>query len=414
MKVSGFRNDAKGSVAIITAITFFLLLGAVGGAIDFGKTFFDRNRAQNVLDAGILAAASDYQVKGDREHAELTGKNVIRSHDDGSSIYNPAFTFSDKHVTGTIASGTRTYFLNVLGFSRMLWSVSSTARYLEPPAMDYALAIDISSSMRNGGHMGVLRQALEDFASEAFKNVRHGNVSVSLVPFANSVAFPTKFVTWLAGPPKGRFNGCFYQEPRESLASLGTAHVGGYTATPDIVASNGYRLCPEAGTRISFYSDTEGRLKQEIRSLDSYQGTATATGLSWAWRTLDPSWQKEFKESGKYPRAYGARNKKVVILFTDGNPYLKLWTNKKQSNEDKDAQRAVALEDFQAVCKAIQADGRIDLFVIGYGSSLDNSEKVVLRNCIAARGKYLDADSGNLGVVLQTIARLTSEIALTQ
>lgn len=414
---SKYLSNEAGSIAMLAGLIMAILLMAVGFAIDYTRIIRDRQHAQQALDASLLAATVSYQGGSTKEDAKRAARNYLDANTDPSHKFDVTFEFSESSVSGQLRSSTLTPIMSVFGYRDVKWNVGGEVGYSQPPAIDYSLALDISSSMEAGGHMDALRSALEEFSTTAFEGSKPGDVSVTLVPFANGVSFPDKFTKWLK-PAKGNakkdeFVGCFEAEVLHFKASLSKQKLGTYQAAPDLVqvAQNNI-FCPRPGTQISFYAETESQLSSRISSLQSYQGTATADALSWAWRTLEPDWQNEFAESSKYPREHSKDYRKVLVLLTDGLPYVRPWSEKKLSDGRKEQLRREALKDFQAVCEAIRADGRFDLYTIGYGDSMTPDESAALQGCTAGKGTFLRANKTNVSQVFKNIARTTAQIAL--
>jgi len=409
-------SDESGSIAMLTGLMMAILLMAVGLAIDYTRIIRDRQHGQQALDASLLAAAVAYQGGSTKDEAKKAAENYLNANSDPTLPFSVTYEFGGSSVKGQLRSQTSTPIMSIAGYRQVKWNVAGEVGYSAPPAIDYALALDISSSMEAGGHMEALRSALEEFSSTVFKTSKAGDVSVSLVPFANGVSFPPKFASWVS-PAKGfvygPFVGCFFPEARIPKASLTTTWPGSYRAAPDLVqAAQNNIFCPRPGTQISFYAQNALELDGRIRTLESFQGTATADGLSWAWRTLEPNWKSLFGESSKFPRAHSKEYRKVIILFTDGLPYYKPWNQPKQSKDDKQNLKRIALDDFKAVCAAIQADGRFDLFMIGYGDRMAPDELASLEGCTAGKGSFLRADKANISEVFKSIAATTAQIAL--
>lgn len=413
---SKFRSDESGSIAILTALMIAVLLMAVGFAIDYTRIVSDRQHAQQALDASLLAGAVSYQGGSTKEEAKRAAENYLNANGNASLKYDVAYNFGDASITGKLKSATPTPIMSFFGYRDMKWNVAGEVGYSKPPAIDYSLALDISSSMEAGGHMEALRSALKDFSSSVFNGSKTGDVSVSLVPFANGVSFPPKYASWV-NPAKGfiygSFVGCFFPEARIPKASLTSTWPGNYRVAPDLVqAAQNNIFCPRPGTQISFYAESASQLDARTSTLESFQGTATADGLSWAWRTLEPNWKPVFGESMRFPRDHSKEYRKVIILFTDGLPYYKPWNKPKQTAQDKQNLRKAALDDFKAVCDAIKADGRFDLYTIGYGDSMSAEEQAALQGCVAGKGEFLRADRTNVSEVFKSIASTTAQIAL--
>ena len=54
-------GDAGGTIAVVTALTFGVLLTVVGGAVDFARWHDASARTQQALDAAVLAAVHQLQ-----------------------------------------------------------------------------------------------------------------------------------------------------------------------------------------------------------------------------------------------------------------------------------------------------------------------------------------------------------------
>lgn len=414
MQVKSLVSRDEGAVAVVFAVMLMVTLMFAGVAVDYSRVVSDETKAQRALDAAVLAAASNYQKEGDKSLAIKRANEMLNAQGVKQDTYAATFKFSDDEVVAEITSQTKTSIMKLFTIDEMKWQVVGAANYTSGSIIDYALAIDISSSMRNGGHMPALRAGLEEFSDAVFAGAKSGDVSVSLVPFANAVAFPATFSKWLSSTSVYPFVGCFYQEPGNAMASLSKAYIGNYDATPDMRMNSGLRYCPQSDTHVSFFAETQSDFDDRSGALESYQGTATSAGLSWAWRILDPDWQSEFGQSSKYPRAFNNENKKILILFTDGKPYVRPWIDEKISNSEKEEEREEALKEFEAVCAAIKADGRFHLFSIGYGEKLEQDAAVMLKNCVAGEGAYYYADEKNLASVFRAIAGVGHKIALTR
>lgn len=409
-----FLGCERGAVAVLFGLFVLLLIVFSGVAIDYSRAVHDKANAQRVVDAAVLAAAISYQQNGDKGAAIKRAHQVLKAQGVKNNTYTAKFDFKDSEVVGVVNAETKTSLLHIFNFDELKWSIASAANYSSTPIVDYALAIDISSSMRNGGHMPSLRAGLQDFSEAVFSNTRTGDISVSLVPFANGVAFPASFSKWLSPLSTEPFMGCFFQQSRAKMASLSKDGIATSIATPDIRMKSGLPYCPRSSTQISFYVDEQDKLDRCIDQLKSYQGTATASGLSWAWRLLDPSWSSEFGQSSEYPKDYAKEHEKILVVFTDGRPFVRPWVDRKVSIAEKDVARAEALEDFKAVCEAIKDDGRVHLFAIGYGKSLTTEAREALQNCVAGEGKYLPADQNNISDVFRSIVLAGRKIALTR
>ena len=70
MKLAGLAKDDRGSVAIMFALTIFVVITLVGGAVDLGRAMVARERLQSAVDSSVLAAARVWQLENDLTLAE--------------------------------------------------------------------------------------------------------------------------------------------------------------------------------------------------------------------------------------------------------------------------------------------------------------------------------------------------------
>ena len=57
-----FRRDETGTIAIIFALSVVMIVGLVGGAVDYGRWINAKSKQQAALDSAVLAAGRAYQV----------------------------------------------------------------------------------------------------------------------------------------------------------------------------------------------------------------------------------------------------------------------------------------------------------------------------------------------------------------
>ena len=70
MKFAAVSKDDRGSVAIMFALTIFVVFTLVGGAVDLGRAMVARERLQSAVDSSVLAAARVWQLENDLTLAE--------------------------------------------------------------------------------------------------------------------------------------------------------------------------------------------------------------------------------------------------------------------------------------------------------------------------------------------------------
>ncbi len=415
-----FLKDERGAVAIIMSLSAVSAILAGGVAIDYLKVSSDRTRGLQALDSALLAATVSYQKYNNVSKARQTAVSYLEANWKQRGEYTLSMNFDPKEISGTLSSSTNLSFMTLVGKRVSSWEAESSVSYTLQPKIEYSLVVDISSSMQSGGHMGTLRQALLDFSKLVYGGRKKDDVVVSLVPFANAVRFPSSMSTWASKKKKANpFNGCFFDEDISRQASLSTSGVGQYLPTPDftLISNQGKTqiYCPKSNTQVRFFMTDGNTLDAATQQLQVYQGTNTASGLSWGWRILDPGWRNTIGQSVAFPRSYSSKHRKTLVLFTDGLPYERPWEDRKVPPAEKSIIKQRERSDFSRVCTAIK-DSRnsVKVIVVAYGDAMTSSEKRILRDCASGLENYYEADKANLSDVFREIGGEAVKIAITR
>lgn len=120
-------EDRGGNFAVIAAIGFFVLLIAAGAAIDFGLALTERQKMQDALDAGVLAAVRKTDATEQRQEIE----NIFLANFTGDAVnFTDDLTVTqnaDKSVTAVLKLRTRTVFMGIVGIDSVALAVRSSA-----------------------------------------------------------------------------------------------------------------------------------------------------------------------------------------------------------------------------------------------------------------------------------------------
>ena len=166
-RLAGFRANKRGNVAVISALAMLPMVAAVGCVIDYTSATMIKTKLQAAADSASLATVSV------NSSVVTTAKNMSGSGTvaGGSTFTNNFFNanlstapenvgYTNLSSTSTVSkSGTTitakisytanvpTYFLGVMGQSKIAVSGSSTASYTLPTYIDFYLMLDVSGSM---------------------------------------------------------------------------------------------------------------------------------------------------------------------------------------------------------------------------------------------------------------------------
>ena len=163
-----FRRDRRGNIAVIFAIACIPLISAVGCAIDYSEATRMKAKLQSAADAAAVAsisaqspgwlAASTMTGNGEVTVAETAAMNIFNGNITGAN--NSLFTLNSKTTTamvtktGPTLTSTVTFsanvpvtFMQVIGFSQLTVTGSSSATSSLPLYLDFYVMLDVSGSM---------------------------------------------------------------------------------------------------------------------------------------------------------------------------------------------------------------------------------------------------------------------------
>ena len=120
----------KGVIAICTALTMPVLLGAVGLTVDFGNAYKHKAQLQNAADAAALAGVSQYAVTKNQTAANTTADAYAAENND-TAIDSVTHTLKDSvNMYGVGLSETvPMHFLKLFNFQQMEVTANAAAAY---------------------------------------------------------------------------------------------------------------------------------------------------------------------------------------------------------------------------------------------------------------------------------------------
>ena len=133
-RLTGWPDRAdRGQVLVVFALSFLVLLGFAGLAMDGGSTFAQRRNQQTAADLAALAAANDYLINGALDAAVVRAQTVAASNGfthgmNGTTVDTTLDTSNGISVTVDLEGVHRNMVVAVLGMPT--WNVSTTATAL--------------------------------------------------------------------------------------------------------------------------------------------------------------------------------------------------------------------------------------------------------------------------------------------
>ncbi len=415
-----FRLNDRGNISIFFALSLFAIAMAVGVAFDFNAQISQKNEAQDRVDAAVLAAAIDLNLQAMQSNSR---KQSISSTKWVSEHVTPFFNGSSSIICGNLILTSQDVSLRCQGTiqsafggltrrDRLSFTVDSTVKLAQKKNVEIALVLDISDSMQASGSLRTLELALQDFINQPIFDANTDKAALSIIPYANSVAFKPDMAK-LVSPIFGysltpTFNGCFMPDTGDITIPITGAAI--HTAAPPRVSNKGNPFCPSQTMAAEFFVTDTRSLRLKLSNISSANGTASDEALAWGYRALLPSMQGIMSKSRTFPRPYNSDNKKIIIFFTDGKPVHKQWVGKIKTDSAKSEQKLLD------TCNFIKSSGNdIDLYTIGYGTLARNGTDLakLLGQCVNGQGYFVNANKANLSQVLLGLIPPVQDMAIT-
>lgn len=203
-----FAADKRGSIAIIFALSIAVIIGAVGGAVDFGRYVSAKQQTSAALDAAVLAGARVLLLGGSQQDAKATAqqyydRNIANRFAVASDTIQFNVVGGGKAVTGQGSAHLETTFLKVLGIDSLPLVNAPGANFATAEIssgggsnIEVALMLDLTGSMcpdgigpcSSGTKIDALKTAAKDLVNIVVSDDQSTYKSrVALVPFTYAV-----------------------------------------------------------------------------------------------------------------------------------------------------------------------------------------------------------------------------------
>lgn len=428
--VHNLVQDTSGNIAMLMAVSLGAVSVIMFGGIQFNNVITLRKGVQSAIDAAALTATLELGRGSSRDEARAIAErafevNVATLPEGLDPTVKPIFDFrirlDDVFVEATYNSDLDLPLNGVLGLPTYVVNVQSNG-FISVPRDEITMVLDVSVSMA-GAKFASLKTATVNFANtiEPFAPTTGSYRVLNMVPFASRVNFGPEFDD-LLGPetpthPASFYEGCFEAEETATLADDDDAIAGELLPFEQrIQGGTGLPFCPPEESEVLLGATDLPEIMERIDGLQLAFGTGTSHALSWGWRTLSPEWRRHLDMPFNLPSRFSRRNRKVLILLTDGaivhHRYETDATGIRNLNrQDTDA----ALLDFVEVCEQIEAQGEIVVYTIGFDlNAAADDLRDALIECASADGEYFDADTADLSSVFAQIADDVNTARLTE
>lgn len=394
-----FLSCGRGSVLIIVAVAFTMLVTAIGGAVDMSRYLIARTQAQAALDNALLSATA---VKESQDVS--SGVNTLFKANFPESIARRSgviVTISDdgKIITGEAVIQVNAVFGSFIGFDSYQTRLLSETTAAGGGGIDTAivLSLDNSPSMcatssygasmrsyRGCRKLAALRTAASNFINQVLEG-NPSNVAVGLVPFNHNV----KMHKSLGKHPQ-----------------LGASVYIDGGATKQMV-----QILELTNNKAALLSRIGNMSVPKVYGTWGFTRTNVGTAAAGLMLMPYPEDTRYFKHNAGLPTPIDpAKSDKVLVLMTDGEnvTYYENPANPDYlphiNNEDNAHQAQL--------CRDLKEKYGIIIYTIVYDLP-NGAAKDVFRNCATNEQFFFDARSdGDLTFAYDKIAENISHVRL--
>ncbi len=409
-----FINDARGNIAIITALAAIPLFAVAGGAVDMAGRNSLEASLQKAVDAATLAGAA---FEDDREQKIRkivmqtleTNQSKLAGKVDTKNLDIKVNISSDGVIQVSASTTYKTTLTRVVGINGLAAKAIAEARMGQAGA-EIALVLDTTGSMA-GSKIATLQEAARQFVDTAFQpnSLRADSVKAAIVPYSQYVNVGTsnRNASWLDMQPSSSGGGSEHGGGNPPWSGCVGSREAPWNLTDgnlsnDIPGLPDDRVgsCPRAITPLT--SD-QSRLNAEFSALSASGMTYIPAGLIWGWRVLSP--QAPFTEGAVSDPTSNKAISKHLVLMTDGQNTL----HKPDGVPDHiPGNTSEANTVTSALCENIKSAG-ITVFTVAFQVN-DATTENMLRDCASNPGNYYDADNNSL--LLTSFKAIADKIAV--
>jgi len=469
-----FARDQSGMTIPMLGLTFMVLMGFVGTAIDTARYQLVQSRLSFALDAAGLAAGSTMNTTDlDTELAKYMKANFQDGYM-GAHTPTVSSVVSDDNLVISLTASTSvpTTFMSLFGITSLsLTATSEITR--ESTGLELVMALDITGSMNSSGKLSALKSAATSLIDILYgSKTTVDKLWVGLVPFSQAVNIGKTRTSWIdqtnfatldwattswAGcvdarddssgdttdmTPAAQKYKAYHAPSTDNRAYPYNSYTytsvnkwvtkRDYYGNPIQYASNlGTTLGPNAYcmTELTPMTASKATILSGINALTANGNTHINLGAIWAWNMLSPNWRGQWggeMDTNSLPLDYGTEHmNKAVILLTDGEntmsqqiytAYGYLSDGRLGTTTNTSTAKTTLDKKLSTVCTAMKNKG-IYIYTIALGSSSDisTSTRTLLKGCASSSNYYFESPSATeLKNVFNTIADSLSNLRISQ
>jgi Flp pilus assembly protein TadG len=466
-----YNKNTDGNVAVMFAVTAFMLLTAVGAAVDYTAMVRAQSQLQSQVDAGVLAAATvDIKTNEngkEKKTREEIAYDIVEANGFDLSQSKPKLKIKSNSVILTAESIYKPRFAAFLGFDTVKLSAAAESGLPQEQAFDVVLVLDNTESMDVNGKL----EALKDGATQLIEAIESGGsgTKIGIVPFARyvRVSDTARTASWFDMPDESDHERTeevrIVDNPGTCRIEPRTRNVDGETEVYDAEICEGRTFLTDTvdetlearwegcvGTRVPPYSERDGDyahripgllrinpqevtglsfdkftrcpseitpvtddyelLKEAIDDMRTTDNTYLPTGLIWGQRVLSPG--------EPYDNSVGpgeTEKNKIMILMTDGNNTTQIELDSLAESQLRSPPFISDVEPDVVATDANAATSRLCDYAKESGTEIytiafrvsDPTTRTLLKQCASADGNALSAESNS--ALVERFSNLASE-----
>lgn len=454
--LSGFVRAEDGGVATTFAIASLGMMALIGGAIDLGRVVSSRDKAQEVMDAAVLAGAQTFQTNGGnaaaatavaQKYYDQNIKSVVFVNSSTPAIFS--FSTTSSTLTGSFTGSVATPFISFCCTSSFPVSARSAATLAvggnAETNLEISMMLDVSGSMAGQKLLDLKSAANDAIDILVWADQTKYTSKVALVPFSGDVRpAPEMFRVVTDGstadPLRVNSNGNKYDYYKTECV----AERSGNNKYNDAAAGRGsYVLVqrsrsdscstPGGGTNrvneVLALTANKTTLHDRINRLQNGGATAGQVGTAWAYYMLSPNWAttqgwQAAVGADSVPKAYGTdKLSKIAVLMTDGEFNSEHDANGitvgdsgsgNAVNTGRPANNSGSPDQAKAICADMKSKG-IEVYTVGFQVSSNQTAISTLSDCATDAAHFYKAENGDqLRQAFRNIALKISDLYVSK
>lgn len=410
-RLDAFRSAQDGTIAIIFALTVFVVIMMTGLAIDVARLMHANTKLTAAADAAALAAARGMRDERltDEEVRDLAEQyfTVNMKGSGGNYAVVKTFDVTVDRERNTIAvdvdTDVPTLFAQVAGIQKIALPKSSLAVY-EGKDVELGLQLDVTGSMR-GRKLADLKSAVNDLLGIMLPDEGTTNrVRIGFAPYSAGVN---------AGPyaalvsDNRATDGCVYERLNVRDQASEAAATGALALKVRADLGRGAQACP-SNAQIQPLSNDKAMLIRTINAYTDGGSTAGHLGSAWAWYLVSPEWSGIWPGASKPAPYRDGKTLKAVVLMTDGIYNTIGGINQGDRSPTATQSTRAALD----TCEAMR-DAGVIVYTVAFEAPAD--ARATLRSCASGDSKFFDASNGDqLRDAFRTIATELNNLRLAR